>query len=459
VGSDGETKPRVLPRAGGGLAILASAACVAAMALGKPNPEAPGFVGDISPRKVSLPAALRPMPIIRADIGAPSARPLLAGGFGPDERIGKRSAASTIAGRANLVLPLYPDPAGVTLSLLARTASGVAPHSVTLVVNGGEARALAVTAGDWLMHKIVLPESTLVSGRNQVEILSEVPTGGLALDLLRIDSASAQLAFDVGAPTTRQWMTKGWGSDETIGGRSAARLRPPNGELMVRLRPVAADYVLGILAMSEGVDKSLHLPVEVNSAKPGMLAPAGEYGPSFLRIPRSALHVGENVIKLVVAPNAHFAIDFLVLQPIETDVFLDIGTPEGRQNLGKGFSVDETSGLGTSTWSDAPSSHIVVWMAPLATPYRLSVHASALPPLAPLGVEVTLNGKSLGSFLAGPHPDTYDMDVPAGTAKDGQNVIEFKYAATRQPRQVDARSQDTRHLALRYDWLELTPKL
>lgn len=453
---NGKRKAAAPERVSGALLTLVALACVGAMIIAKPGADAPGLISDAATRTMSRPAAPRPAAALAANIGTPSARPFLSIGFGPDEVIGRRTAARTVLGRAVISAPLSPDPSGVTLSLLARTSPRVAPHAVTLSVNGVESKVLTIP-GDWALLKVMVPGTALTSGRNQFELISSNSAGGIALDEFRIDPTSARVELNVGAPGVRQALTKGWGSDEIIGGRSAARLRQPNAELSVRLRPLPTDYVLGVIAMSETDDKSARIGVEVNAVKPGLLAPSDHYGPSFVRISRSAVQSGENLIKLAVAPNAHFALDMLTLRPIEAGVFVDLGTAEGRQSLAAGFSGDEAFEHGTGVWSDAPASRVVVWLAPLPGPYRLSMRASAFGALAPLAVSAQLNGKSLGSFSVGAPFDTYDLPIPAGQLRDGQNVLEFAYGATRQPRQNDPASRDARDLALRYDWLEVVP--
>lgn len=428
--------------------------CVGAMVLARAAPEAPGLVGALAPRNVSRPAAARPAAAIYADIGTPSARSLLASGFAPDEVIDRRSAARTTSGRALFSFRLAPDPTGATLSLLVRAAPGVAPHQVMLSINGTEPRPLQIPA-NWTLLKLTLPESSLASGRNRLEFISG-PAGGLALDEVRIAPVSGSAELNVGGPGARQSLTKGWGSDETIGGRSAARLRPPSADLSVRLRPLATDYVLGVFGMSEA-GQTGSLSVEVNGAKPGLLRLGESYGPAFVRVPRTALQVGTNEIKLGVAPNAHFAVDLLTLRPVEATVFIDVGTTEARQNLAAGFSVDEVFDHGTGAWSDAASSKLIVWLKPNASVYRMSVRASAFGAVAPLKVDVGLNGKPLGSFSAASSFDSYDLAIPAGQLREGQNILEFYYASTRQPSAVNRASRDTRHLALRWDWLEIVP--
>jgi hypothetical protein len=436
--------------------VFAALACVGAMLIAKPEAEAPGFIGDLSPRTVSRPLAARPAAALAADIGTASGRALLTAGFAADEVIGGRSVAKTVSGRATVTVPLSPDPVGLTLTLLARTAPGIGPHPVTLSINGIDSRPLAIPA-DWTVLKLAVPEASIASGRNQFEFLSSHAGGGVLLDEFRVDPLSARVELNVGAPGTRQALTKGWGADEVIGGRTAARLRPPSAELIVKLRPLPTDYVLGVIAMSETDDKSVRLGVHVNAAMPGMLAPASHYGPTFVRIPRSAVLAGENTIKLNLAANAHFAVDMLTLRPIEAEAFIDVGTTEARQNLGGGFSVDEQFELGTSAWSDARTSRVLVWLKPSPQAYRLSVRASALAVIAPVSVTAQLNGKALGSFSAPSGFHTHDLPIPAEQLRDGQNVLEFSYGATHEPRESDSSSRDTRDLALRYDWLEIVP--
>jgi hypothetical protein len=350
-----------------------------------------------------------------------------------------------------MALPLYPDPAGVTLSLLARTAPGIGPHTVKLTMNGADVGTLPIPT-DWSVLKLTLPENLLASGRNQLEFSSVIPTGGLAIDELRIDPHSARGELDIGTATARAALTKGWSGDDVIGGRSAARLRPPAGELAVRLRPVGTDYVLGVVAMSESNMKSSGISVEINGARPGSLVPAQHYSPSFVRIPRDALQAGANAIRLGV-DGGHFAIDYLSLRPLDSNVFLDIGSHEARQNLVAGFSGDED----TTTWSDAPSSRIAAWLAPLPTAYRLVVRAAALGAIAPLTVTAQVNGKPLGSFTAAVNFGTHALPIAQNLLRNGENFVDFTYAETRQPSKVNPSSLDVRHLALRYDWLEIAP--
>ncbi|HTG32018.1 MAG TPA: sulfatase [Thermoanaerobaculia bacterium] len=138
---------------------------------------------------------------------------------------------------------------------------------------------------------------------------------------------------------------------------------------------------------------------------------------------------------------------------------VDLGTPEARPLLRKGWSGDEGEGARTFVWSDGPESEMVIFLARVRdVPLTLkgSPYSSPSSPSSPIppAQEVTLllNGAAVGRVaIQGEEARTV---LPARALREGENHLVLRYAWTRVPNEESGgESRDRRHLAVAWDFL------
>jgi hypothetical protein len=145
--------------------------------------------------------------------------------------------------------------------------------------------------------------------------------------------------------------------------------------------------------------------------------------------------------------------DGVAVVPVGDGVRFTMGE-ESVGHLVEGFA----NRSGRSVWNIGPRSLVAVALVPAAAPYRLTVHAAALPAVAPLTVSCKVNGTDIGTAEFGRKAAESGWDVPAKLLRSGLNRIEFFYAKTAVPADLDTKSTDRRQLALRFAELQLAPK-
>ncbi|HYO14137.1 MAG TPA: sulfatase [Thermoanaerobaculia bacterium] len=134
---------------------------------------------------------------------------------------------------------------------------------------------------------------------------------------------------------------------------------------------------------------------------------------------------------------------------------VDLGTPEARALLIRGWSHDEEAEGRTFVWSEGPESEMEVF---LAAPRDVAVSFRGMPfeaPGAPAQrVAVLANGREVAEVGFGPGEAEQRIELPAKALRAGSNRLTFRYAWTRSPREVrGGRSSDTRRLAVAWDVL------
>jgi hypothetical protein len=154
-----------------------------------------------------------------------------------------------------------------------------------------------------------------------------------------------------------------------------------------------------------------------------------------------------------VADGVVVSVDAVAVVPIGSEVDFTMGE-ESVGHLVEGFA----NRSGRSVWSLGPRSVVGVALASAEGLYRLTVRGAALPPLAPLSVGCKVNGKDVGQAQFERRGTTASWAVPAGVLHQGANRIEFTYAKTAVPFELDPKSADKRELALRFLELSLVPQ-
>ncbi len=132
---------------------------------------------------------------------------------------------------------------------------------------------------------------------------------------------------------------------------------------------------------------------------------------------------------------------------------VDLGTPEARPLLRKGWSTDEGEGSHTFVWSDGPESEMELFVA-AARDVPLTLKGSPYPASGAPAQEVTLllNGAAVGRVMVS--GEEVKTVLPERALRAGENRLVLRYAWTRSPfEESGGRSDDHRHLAVAWDLL------
>jgi hypothetical protein len=432
--------------------VVAACVLVGSIALARKKPVASGLELDSSKLRTSRPEAPRPARTTRLDLGVPSTRSAVLAGFGPDEVVDGRSVIR-MSERGSLALRVAPDPVAMTLGFIARTSRNDAER-LAVEINRTAAGEIELSP-DWCLRTVIVPASVFVAGRNVIQLSSLTDSAGLVLDRIWLDSESARSATDIGTASARPRLS-GFEADSKFGGRTVARPLSSGGRVNLDMLPLESDYVLAVLAGSATAKSSLSIFMNRNGL--GNIGAGPSLEPRFVPVRRSLLYPGHNTLELVPVAGARVMLDSVSLLPLEPALVLDLGSSDVRPHLAAGFNEDETCAPGNCVWSEGPSSKLVFWLRPVSRTYTLSIRAHALAPLAPLAVGVHLNQHSLGTVTLRAGFETVDLPIPVATLANGENVLEFSYPATRQPRSFDKHSGDARELAVSFDWLDIEPE-
>ncbi len=141
---------------------------------------------------------------------------------------------------------------------------------------------------------------------------------------------------------------------------------------------------------------------------------------------------------------------------------LDLGTSDTRSYLGRNFYYDEYDERGRCTyvWTRGPTSILKVPLAEVKPePYLVGFRALAFSPLAPLEVEVRVNGRLSGRLSLGERWGAFELPVSAESLKIGENLIELSSVRQASPADFDPNNQDTRSLSVGLDLLWLAPEV
>jgi choline-sulfatase len=132
---------------------------------------------------------------------------------------------------------------------------------------------------------------------------------------------------------------------------------------------------------------------------------------------------------------------------------VDLGTPEARPLLRKGWSTDEGEDANTFVWSDGPESELSFFLSS-ARDIPLSLKGSPYPASGAPAQEVTLllNGAAVGKVaIRGEEARTV---LPERALRAGENRLVLRYAWTRSPfEDSGGQSDDHRRLAVAWDRL------
>jgi hypothetical protein len=134
------------------------------------------------------------------------------------------------------------------------------------------------------------------------------------------------------------------------------------------------------------------------------------------------------------------------------NLVFDLGTPEDRYFLGKGWSIPETSSEGvTYRWSvGEESSWLVTLFGPFDYRFGFLGQSARHPQGRRQTVFVEVNGNRAGALSPGEDWQIVETRIPASSWKAGLNEIKLRYAWTVEAGEVYG-GEDERRVAIRVD--------
>jgi hypothetical protein len=419
----------------------------------RPAPQ-PAPIVKVSASAAPQQAPERPRGALLIDFTAPGSAVTHLEGVGAAEVVGQSRVARITGKSATAELELWPQPEAVIVSLIVQTTEAH-DQKLSVKVNGKAAGSFAVGV-DLTTLRFEVPASAWVGGRNRIELAGDGPEGSLVLVHAWLAPAEATVDLDLGDPQVQRAVGGGWTESAVIAGRSALRIASSPASVTAKLNPLQNDYALALVARDLSADPS-ELGLKVNGASVGKATVLPEWQSHVSIVPRAQLHAGENSVELETAFANRVAVDRVVLTPTSNELFLDIGDASARPYIVDGFSGDEGGPGQNTSWSDAANSRLAVPLNPAAGAYRLSIRGGAFQAVTPLSVQLRINDQLVRSFEVTADFVTRDVVIPSGRLVRGVNLLEFRYSATAKPHASNPKSGDMRDLALRYDWIELTP--
>jgi hypothetical protein len=270
---------------------------------------------------------------------------------------------------------------------------------------------------------------------------------------------SNELAVDLGKRDKRIALTGPW-TDVRIGPRSGARTAS-TAKLEVNLTPGRVAYGIALIARAD--EEKLPVGIRVNGTDAGQWSVSNEWDMYAAVLESGLLRAGANTIEFVLpepskGEKAEIAlvIDSLHLGPLQVSATADLGPANPRGALISGYYGREGEGDDAQSWSAGTKTRVGLLLKPLNSPYDLELAGAAFGPLAPLGVEAFVNGKSIGRAKLD-KAQAYTFRAPPDAFVTGFNLIELVYDKTAKPSEFDKKSKDMRDLAIRFNRLTAKP--
>jgi arylsulfatase A-like enzyme len=135
---------------------------------------------------------------------------------------------------------------------------------------------------------------------------------------------------------------------------------------------------------------------------------------------------------------------------------LDLGTPETRSHLIRGWGEDERDGDQTFVWGLAEGSVLDFFVSvPRDLTLVLDCQAFEFDGAPPQTVTVTLGDRQLAAVKLGRGFSRYQVALPADALRRGVNRLRFEYGVSHRPSELLPGSRDERDLAVQWDAIEL----
>ena len=129
---------------------------------------------------------------------------------------------------------------------------------------------------------------------------------------------------------------------------------------------------------------------------------------------------------------------------------IDLGTGAARRELLGGWSIDERADGMTYVWSDRETSELGFFIV-RPRPLTISFRCASFGPREHQAITVSLNEQYVDLVTLQQGWQEYQLSLPANALKVGINRLEFEYAYTWVPAELNPASTDRRRLAVLWD--------
>jgi hypothetical protein len=249
---------------------------------------------------------------------------------------------------------------------------------------------------------------------------------------------------------------KGFRRETTADGRRTARLEGDAASLRFAFEPIAGEsYAVSAIVRVDGGGPAKLQPT-YNGQALGSWDLVGRWMLVSSPIPPSALAGDNHEIRFAAGAlpkDTVIRFDSVAVLPVGDELRFATGT-ESPGHLIEGFSIPEAR----FAWSSGPHSVIGGVLNPASGPYELTVRGSAYAHIAPVSVQLTVNGKAVGSASVSKKSEDIVWQIPANVLRAGTNELAFDYSKTAQPATLKPGSKDQRALAMRFVSIALTPR-
>jgi len=427
-------------------------------------------------------------------LGSPEARPHLLSGWGVDEVVAGVPHVAASAARPRLGFVFQRLPRYTRIRVV-----GEWPKGLTLAISlNHRPKGFLVGTGP-STAELEVPPGALQTGWNELE-LSDGASGAkdetpldLALRRLELEDPLAH-SFEIlpGTPDDKPFLAGGWTSPESNEGVPGVTTQGEVSTLRFAFGlPASEHYLLGLRGRAAGAGDAAGASPEAGTSAGGRARLAVslngrtlasfDFGASWSLATavlgpevQSALAASpENLLELrAIAAGGSGAgataggsrllptqvtLRELLLVPVGASDEVDVGHPSHRQRLQNGWSGSEYIDGRTVVWTDGPAAAIVFHVLPGASDDELDWEARAYAPIAPIGVNLVMNGHRLGRMEVPADFRTGVVRVPRSALRPGVNVLELAPSATAQPSEVEKTSHDQRHLGILFDRMALRP--
>ena len=138
-------------------------------------------------------------------------------------------------------------------------------------------------------------------------------------------------------------------------------------------------------------------------------------------------------------------------------IVIDMGTEDATSHAVVGFSLPESTGTRSATWSEGELSTLAFHLKGGAPGYVVAFLAEPYHPLGEVPVGVAFNKHPLGNATVVRGWRAYRVVVPGSEVNTGRNELSFHFAKTGRPSDFDPGSSDLRELGVRFDEVQVQP--
>jgi hypothetical protein len=399
-------------------------------------------------------------------------------GWGNGELIECDPARWVTSKEASVAFAFNPAGRQYQLRLLARGHEGIIKQRFAIIVNGVRVHVGAMSH-QLKSYSVDLPENALRAGENRIDLAfgqtvrassddnRQLAALFRALEILPQDD---DFVIDVALTEAKSHLVSGFQAREMAGDATFVWSDGPASEIEGTLASPKMPYILETFAEAVPLAPSQRTQVFANDQLVGMLSFPQRWARQRLAIPAAVLLKGKNRIRFeyetAVSPASldekaldtrELAVRFrrIELAPLPPAQDLDLGVAGARPYLLEGWSGDEREGGRTVVWTDGERASAIISFKNLTRPV-LRLIARGYARAFPISVEVSVDGRRVGSFVA---PDAWEdvaIPLPDGDYAGGAKVVSFSFNRTVRVADINSSSHDQRRLAMRVDriWSE-----